>query len=79
METINLDQAQIELSQLLVRVENGEEIIIANQGIPIAKLVPFHPAANRRRSLGSDRGRFVVPENFNSLPTEVLTAFEGET
>jgi prevent-host-death family protein len=78
METINIDQAQIDLSQLLLRVEDGEEIIIANQGIPIAKLIPFHPSTDRRRSLGIDRGRFTVPEDFNALPVDILAAFEDE-
>jgi prevent-host-death family protein len=41
METINIHQAESDLSQLLLRVERGEEIIISDQGIPIAKLVPF--------------------------------------
>lgn len=78
METINIHQAETNLLQLLSRVELGEEIIIANQGIPIAKLVPFHPSSNRRVSLGQDRGKFIVPEDFdNSMPEEILSAFDG--
>jgi len=60
-------------------VELGEEIIISNQGIPIAKLVPFRTSSNRRASLGKDRGQFVLPEDFNSpLPTDIEAAFEGD-
>jgi antitoxin (DNA-binding transcriptional repressor) of toxin-antitoxin stability system len=77
METINIHQAETNLLQLLSRVELGEEIIIANQGIPIAKLVPFHPSSNRRASLGQDRGKFIVPEDFNNpMPEEILSAFD---
>ncbi|MGA7952625.1 MAG: type II toxin-antitoxin system Phd/YefM family antitoxin [Gloeobacterales cyanobacterium] len=78
METINVHQAKTNLSRLLSRVELGEEIIISNRGIPIAKLVPFRSFSNRRDSLGLDRGRFAVPEDFNApLPEEILAAFEG--
>jgi prevent-host-death family protein len=78
METVNIDQAETNLSQLLLRVEHGEEIIISDRGIPIAKLVPFRTSSNRRDSLGQDKGRFVVPEDFNApLPDEMLAAFEG--
>ncbi|MEH2135455.1 type II toxin-antitoxin system Phd/YefM family antitoxin [Nostoc sp.] len=78
METVNIHQAEMNLSQLLLRVEHGEEIIISNKGIPIAKLVPFRTSSNRRDSLGQDKGRFVVPEDFNApLPDEMLAAFEG--
>ncbi|MFN6535401.1 MAG: type II toxin-antitoxin system Phd/YefM family antitoxin [Nostoc sp. EkiNYC01] len=78
METVNIHQAKTNLSRLLSRVELGEEIIISNRGIPVAKLVPFHASSNRRASLGMDRGRFIVPEDFNApLPEELLAAFEG--
>jgi prevent-host-death family protein len=78
METVNIHQAKTNLSRLLSRVELGEKIIISNRNIPIAKLVPFHISSNRRASLGMDRGRFIVPEDFDApLPEEILAAFEG--
>ncbi|WP_414514585.1 type II toxin-antitoxin system Phd/YefM family antitoxin [Nostoc sp. PCC 9305] len=78
METVNIHQAETNLSQLLLRVEHGEEIIISDRGIPIAKLVPFRTSSNRRDSLGQDKGRFVLPEDFNApLTDEILAAFEG--
>jgi prevent-host-death family protein len=47
METVNIHQAKTNLSRLLSRVELGEEIIISNRDIPIAKLVPFRSSSNR--------------------------------
>ena len=78
METVNIHQAKTQLSRLLSRVELGEEIIISNRGIPVAKLVPLEQPKSRRQSLGRDRGLFVVPADFNELPEDLLTAFEGE-
>lgn len=78
METVNIHQAKTNLSRLLSRVELGEEIIISNRGIPIAKLVPFQTLSNRRASLGLDQGRFTVPDDFDApLPEEILAEFEG--
>jgi prevent-host-death family protein len=37
---VNVHQAKSQLSQLLVAVENGEEIVIARNGSPVARLVP---------------------------------------
>ncbi|MEH2085049.1 MAG: type II toxin-antitoxin system prevent-host-death family antitoxin [Nostoc sp.] len=52
-------------------------MLISNRGIPIAKLVPFRTSSNRLNSLGQDKGRFVVPDDFNApLPEEILAAFE---
>lgn len=78
MKTVNIHQAKTNLSRLLSRVELGEEIIISNRGIPVAKLVPFRTSLDRRSSLGQDRGMFTVPDDFNApLPEDILVAFEG--
>jgi prevent-host-death family protein len=79
VESVNIHQAKTNLSRLLARVERGEEILICNRGIPVAKLVPFHPTPNRRDSLGCDRDYFIVPDDFNDpLPEDILAAFEGQ-
>jgi prevent-host-death family protein len=78
MDTVNIHQAKTHLSQLLQRVELGEEIVIANRGVPVAKLVPIPHHLDRRGSMGCDRGLFQVPADFNAdLPAELLAAFEG--
>ncbi|MCA1903807.1 MAG: type II toxin-antitoxin system Phd/YefM family antitoxin [Cyanobacteria bacterium KgW148] len=80
METVNIHQAKTNFSRLLSRVELGEEIVISNRGIPIAKLVPFRTSLDRQYSLGQDRGKFIVPDDFNTpLPEDILVAFEGVT
>jgi prevent-host-death family protein len=80
METVNVHEAKTQLSRLLARVERGEEIIIANRGVPIAKLVPLTPQKSRRETLGRDVGRFTVPDDFNEpLPEDLLTAFDCGT
>jgi prevent-host-death family protein len=41
MTTVNIHEAKTHLSKLLRRVMNGEEIVIANAGKPVAVLSPF--------------------------------------
>ncbi|MBF2018145.1 MAG: type II toxin-antitoxin system Phd/YefM family antitoxin [Rivularia sp. T60_A2020_040] len=80
MESVNIHYCKTNLSRLLSRVELGEEIVISNRGIPIAKLVPFRTSLDRRSSLGQDQGKFIVPDDFNApLPEDILVAFEGDT
>jgi prevent-host-death family protein len=40
MRTVNVHEAKTQLSRLLQAVEEGEEIVIARNGTPVAKLVP---------------------------------------
>ncbi|MBD1857408.1 MULTISPECIES: type II toxin-antitoxin system Phd/YefM family antitoxin [Leptolyngbya] len=79
MENVTIHQAEMNLSELLARVELGEEIVISDQGVPIAKLVPISPNSCRRASLGMDQGRLIISDDFNnSLPDDILAAFGGD-
>jgi prevent-host-death family protein len=74
-KSVGVHEAKTHLSRLLERVEDGEEIVITRRGEEVARLVPARPGGARR--LGVDRGRYVVPDDFNApLPDEVLDAFE---
>ena len=72
METVNVHQAKTQFSRLLARVELGEQIVIANRGVPV------QPTRDRRASLGLDQGRFTVPDDFDApLRDDLLEVFEG--
>jgi len=76
METVTIHTAKTTLSQLLARVEAGEEIVLARGKEPIAKLVPFRPKRNDRR-FGAYKGSVSVgPEFFEPLPERELAAWE---
>ena len=76
METVTIHTAKTNLSQLLARVEAGEEIILARGKQPIAKLVPFQPPPKKRR-FGALRGVVTIgPEFFEALPEQELAAWE---
>jgi prevent-host-death family protein len=77
MKRVNTHEAKTQLSRLLRRVAAGEEITIANRGVPVARLVPV-PPKKAQRVLGIFRGEFTVPDDFDSpLPEALLEAFEG--
>jgi prevent-host-death family protein len=73
-KSVGVHQAKTNLSQLLDDVASGEEVVITRRGRPAARLVPM--AAGASRTFGLDRGRLVVPEDFDApLEAEVLDAF----
>lgn len=77
MTTVNIHEAKTHLSRLLQRVANGEEIVIAKAGEPVAKLIPWQ-APMQRRQPGYWRGQVWMADDFDELPEEVAAAFRGE-
>ncbi len=69
----NIHEAKTHLSKLLQRVAVGEEVVIAKAGKPIARLIAVKPEA-KPRPIGTGRGDFIVPEDFN----EPLPEFERD-
>jgi len=73
---VNTHEAKTHLSKLLVRVQAGEEIIIAHAGTPVARLVLIESVA-RDRAPGTARGRIEIEPSFDEpLPDELLDPFE---
>lgn len=50
MIKVNVQEAKTQLSRLLGLVEAGEEVMIARDGEPVARLVRVKPAAPTRRA-----------------------------
>ena len=77
MVTVNIHEAKTQFSKLIARVEAGEDIVIARDGTPVARLVAIRRAVPKRVP-GRDRGLFSVPEDFDSpLPEDILSEFES--
>jgi prevent-host-death family protein len=75
MTEVNVHEAKTHLSRLLLRVESGEEIVIARAGKPVARLVPVRRARPTRRP-GRFAGRGHIADDFNApLPPDVLLQF----
>jgi prevent-host-death family protein len=51
MKTVNVHEAKTTLSQLLAEVEQGQDVIIARSGVPVARLTAIHPAIRREPGL----------------------------
>ncbi len=75
---INLYEAKTQLSRLVDRAADGEEIIIAKGGKPMARLVPLAGRKQPRRP-GGGRGKVWVAADFDApLPAALLEAFGGK-
>jgi prevent-host-death family protein len=77
IRTVNIHEAKTHLSRLVEAASEGEEVVIAKAGRPVARLVSARKV-RRRRKLGVLAGRFAVPADFDApLANDVIAEFEG--
>jgi prevent-host-death family protein len=77
---VNVGQAKTDLSKLLARVEAGEEVEIARDGVPVARLVRIdptrRPGAAFLAARGSLAGRISIDEDSEFTDAELDELFD---
>ncbi|MEH3054367.1 MAG: type II toxin-antitoxin system Phd/YefM family antitoxin [Patulibacter minatonensis] len=68
MRVVKVHEAKTQFSKLLAEVEQGEEIIVQRGDVPVAKLVPIPPVAERK--LGAYTGQIWMADDFDELGPE---------
>ena len=74
MKQVNVHEAKTQLSRLLQEVEEGEEVVIARNGTPVAKLVP-HVEQRKPREPGWAKGRVWIAPDFDEFDDELARDF----
>ena len=69
-----MHEAKTQLSRLLQDVEDGEEVVIARNGEPVAKLVRHEPE-RKPREAGWAEGRIEVLEGFDEYDEQIARDF----
>jgi prevent-host-death family protein len=70
---VNIHEAKTNLSKLIQKVINGEEVIIAKGNKPIAKLVQLN-TPKLERKIGTAAGLIEIADDFDS-PIEDFTEY----
>ena len=72
---VNIYEAKSKFSKLISQAMAGEEIIIAQSGKPVAKLVPFEKPRLDRKP-GSAKNKITIADDFDApLPDDILKEF----
>jgi prevent-host-death family protein len=78
-----MHEAKTRLSQLVEAIKSGAEpeIVIAQNGVPAARIVPLEVANPAKRPpirFGLAKGKWVIPDNIDELNPEIEKLFYGE-
>ena len=74
MTQVGMHEAKTKLSQLVERAEAGEDIVIARNGRPVARLVAVAATASIADLRGAWRGRVRIADDFDELPEDIADA-----
>lgn len=67
---VNVHEAKTQLSKLLAEVERGREVVVARNGKPIAKIVPFPAPGKKRLRTGDMKGMIWMSPDFDAPLSE---------
>lgn len=76
---VNVHAAKTHLSKLLERAENGEEVIIARAGKPVARLTPVAPVATQEYGgwIGSLQGKAWIADDAFETDDELIDLMQN--
>jgi prevent-host-death family protein len=72
---VNTHEAKTRLSELIREVENGQDVILARNGRPVAKLIAW-PPGRPQRTPGAWAGRVQYHTDIVGPDEEVASMFE---
>ena len=77
MLKVNIHQAKTHLSRYAKRVKAGETIVLCDRNQPFAEIRPLGKAAaqpTRKRRMGMDEGKIILPDDWDSPETNAAIA-----
>ena len=76
MQTVNIHEAKTHLSKLIEQVEQGESIVIARAGHPVAILEGYSEKPRKIAQPGSMEGEAWIAADFDAPVDELFEAME---
>ncbi len=75
---VNIYEAKTRLSELVEQARQGQTVVIAKNGTPLAKLVALDAQPKPTIVYGLMKGEIEIADDFDApLPDDLLAAFEG--
>lgn len=75
---VTIADAKARLAEIIRLAEGGQEIVLTRHGTPVARLGPAS-GGGATSLIGALAGQIEIADDFDTLPPDVLAAFQGET
>ena len=64
MQTFNVHEAKTQFSRILREIEQGQEVLIARDGVVVARIIPERASTGIK--IGRDEGKGKLREDFDA-------------
>ena len=75
MKKLNIAAAKAQFSKLVSDAARGKTTIIARDGRPVARIMPFEDKPKIK--FGTYKGTMFIPEDFDAPDQEIIDSFEN--
>lgn len=76
---VSIDTAKADLAKLIEAAQNGEEVVIARDAVPVVKLVPIERAGKFKLGILPTGALGDGPDFFEPMTEEDLALWEGRS
>lgn len=77
MIVVDIHEAKTQFSRLLEQVEQGEDLVIARAGHPVARLVPYVPEVRKIAPPGAMAGEIWLADDFDTPVDDLFACLDG--
>ena len=79
METVNTHEAKSKLSEIIRKVENGVDVVVARNGVPVVRIIPWTSSGINKP--GVWKGLVTYDEGYDIISSDpdLQELFDGST
>ena len=75
--TVGMHEAKTHFSRLVRQANDGDDIVVENNGAPVARIVPYVEAPQRRKG-GFAKGKIWIADDFDAPLPELEALIYGD-
>ncbi|MDA2953159.1 MAG: type II toxin-antitoxin system prevent-host-death family antitoxin [Actinomycetota bacterium] len=75
--TVGMHEAKTNFSRLVRQANDGDDVVVENNGSPVARIVPYVEPARRRKG-GFARGMIWIADDFDAPMPELEALIYGD-
>ncbi|MCX6410154.1 MAG: type II toxin-antitoxin system prevent-host-death family antitoxin [Actinobacteria bacterium] len=76
--TVGMHEAKTNFSRLVRQANDGDDVVVENNGSPVARIVPYVEPARRRKG-GFARGMIWIADDFDAPMPELEALIYGDS